>query len=273
MTIAFIGGGNMGIALIGGMIARGRAAEDFVVVEPSVSQRATLEGRFPGLRAFEAATRDALAEASLVVLAVKPQQMRAACTSVAPFVHAVPAVLSIAAGTHCADIARWLGGYARIVRAMPNTPAMVGAGISGVYAGPDVDVAGRAAATAVLEAAGEVLWCAREEALDAVTGVSASGPAYVFYFLEALEQAALELGFAEADARRLAYATFAGSVKLAQASSLDPATLRAQVTSKGGTTERGVATLDAGSVRQTFIDAVKAAAARAQELGAASGKD
>ena len=100
-----------------------------------------------------------------------------------------------------------------------------------------------------------------------------SGPAYVFYFLEALEQAALELGFAEADARRLAYATFAGSVKLAQASSLDPATLRAQVTSKGGTTERGVATLDAGSVRQTFIDAVKAAAARAQELGAASGKD
>ena len=272
MTIAFVGGGNMAIALIGGMIARGRAAADFAVIEPSAAQRDVLAGRFAGLRTFDVPARDVFAGATLAVLAVKPQQMRAACTALAPFVHAVPAVLSIAAGTRSADIARWLGDYARIVRAMPNTPALVGAGISGVWAGADVDVAGRATATSVLEAAGEVLWCAREDALDAVTGISGSGPAYVFYFLEALEQAALELGFAAADARRLAYATFAGSVKLAQASRADPATLRAQVTSKGGTTERGIATLDACAVRQAIVDAVKAAAARAQELGAADGK-
>jgi len=273
MSITFIGAGNMATAIAGGLIGRGRRPGEIAFVDPVAEQRAKLAAQYPGARTFAAPGADAVAGATIVVLAVKPQQMREACTALAPHVARVPVVLSIAAGTRSRDIARWLGGYARIVRAMPNTPAMVGAGISGVYAGPDVDVAGRAAATAVLEAAGEVLWCAREEALDAVTGVSASGPAYVFYFLEALEQAALELGFAEADARRLAYATFAGSVKLAQASSLDPATLRAQVTSKGGTTERGVATLDAGSVRQTFIDAVKAAAARAQELGAASGKD
>jgi pyrroline-5-carboxylate reductase len=273
MTIAFVGGGNMASALIGGMIARGRPAADFAVVEPFAATREALAGRYPGVRVHAEGAREAFAGATLVVLAVKPQQMRAACTVLAPFVHAVPAVLSIAAGTRSADIARWLGGYARIVRAMPNTPALVGAGISGAFAGEDVDTAGRASAAAVLEAAGDVLWVKREAMLDAVTGVSGSGPAYVFYCLEALERAALELGFAEADARQLAYATFAGAVKLAQASPADPATLRAQVTSKGGTTERGIATLEAGAVAQAIVDAAKAAAARARELGEEAGKD
>ena len=156
---------------------------------------------------------------------------------------------------------------------MPNTPALVGKGISGVYAGPEVDAAGRALAAGVLEAAGEVIWVASERMLDAVTGVSGSGPAYVFYFLEACEEAAVKLGFAPAEARRLAYATFAGAIALAQGSDAPPATLRAQVTSKGGTTERAVAVMEAGAVKTTIIAAVAAAAERAQELGDAFGSE
>jgi pyrroline-5-carboxylate reductase len=172
----------------------------------------------------------------------------------------------------CADLSRWLGGYKRIVRAMPNTPALVGAGISVLYAMPGASAAAKLAAP-VLETCGEILWCEREQDLDAVTAVSGSGPAYVFFFLEALEQAAIELGLPAAEARRLAYATFEGSMRLARASSEAPATLRANVTSKGGTTAAALDVLDAGGVRARFIDAVKAAAARATALGDALAKD
>ncbi len=270
MKLVFVGGGNMAAALIGGLVARGHAPRDVVVVDPSATQRAALAGRFPGLVATAAVDADAMRGATLAVLAVKPQQLREACAALAPHVHAMPAVLSIAAGVRCAEIARWLGDYPRIVRAMPNTPALIGQGISGVYAMPDVAEQGRAAALAVLEAAGQVVTCPREAALDAVTGVSGSGPAYVFYFIEGLVAAALELGFGEADARKLAYATFAGSVALAEASPDEPAVLRARVTSKGGTTAAGIAVLDAAAVKQHFVDAVKAAAARARELGDAA---
>jgi pyrroline-5-carboxylate reductase len=273
MTTVIIGGGNMAGALIGALVGRGVPGSDFVIIEPVAGQRHALSQRFSGIRCRETLAAEALAGAQLAVLAVKPQQLREACAALAPMVEGVPAVLSIAAGVRCADIARWLGGYTRLVRAMPNTPALIGQGISGVYAMEDVDVAGRAAAVAVLEAAGQVLWCPREEALDAVTGVSGSGPAYVFYFLEGLVEAAMELGFGESDARRLAYATFSGSMALAQRSEAEPATLRTQVTSKGGTTERGIAVLEAAAVKQRFIDAVKAAAARARELGDAAGRD
>ncbi len=267
MLITFIGGGNMAVAIAGGMVARGHATSELAVVEPGAEQRARLAARFPGARLYEQVVTDAVAGSALVVLAVKPQQMREACGALAPFVASVPAVLSIAAGTRSTDIARWLGGYARIVRAMPNTPALVGAGISGLFAASGVGAESRATAGAVLEACGETLWVDDERVLDAVTGVSGSGPAYVFYFLEGLEAAALELGFDPAAARKLAYATFAGAVKLAQASDADPATLRAQVTSKGGTTERAISMLEAEAVKGKFIAAVKAAAARATELG------
>jgi pyrroline-5-carboxylate reductase len=178
----------------------------------------------------------------------------------------VPLVLTIAAGVRCADLSGWLGGYDRIVRAMPNTPALIGAGISGLYATPPARP-NAAAAVRVLEACGEVILCEHESDLDAVTGVSGSGPAYVFYFLEALEQAAKDLGLAAGDARKLAYATFAGSIALAQQSPEPPATLRANVTSRGGTTARALDVLDAAQVNLHFIAAVKAAAARARELG------
>jgi pyrroline-5-carboxylate reductase len=275
MGITFIGGGNMATALIGGMLARGHAAAELRVVEPVAEQRERLAARFPGIDLLPAIDARATDAVDLVVFAVKPQQTRAAARALAPHLGAAtpPVVLTIVAGIRLADLARWLGAAARLVRAMPNTPALIGKGISGVYAGPEVDAAGRALAGSVLEAAGEVVWVAEEPMLVAVTGVSGSGPAYVFYFLEACEEAAQKLGFAPAEARRLAYATFAGAIALAQGSAATPMTLRAQVTSKGGTTERALAVMEASAVKATIVAAVVAAAERAQELGDAFGSE
>ncbi|HYR01532.1 MAG TPA: pyrroline-5-carboxylate reductase [Casimicrobiaceae bacterium] len=271
---AFIGGGNMASALAGGMLARGARAEALRVVEPLPAQRAKLAARFPGVALYAEATGAAVAGADVVVLAVKPQQMSAAARALAPHLGADSGVvLSIAAGIRLVDLGRWLGGYRQLVRAMPNTPALVGRGISGAFAAPGVDARARDRCAAVLEAGGKIVWVGDEAMLDAVTGVSGSGPAYVFYFLEALETAARELGFSAADARALAYATFDGAVALAQASAEDPAALRAQVTSKGGTTERAIAALEDGDVRARIVAAVKAAAARARELGDELGRN
>ena len=275
MPIAFIGGGNMATALIGGMLARGAAVAEFRVVEPLAEARASLAVRFPGIALHTDCTREAVADAALVVLAVKPQQMRLAAEALAPHLAGVPApvVLSIAAGIRLSDLVRWLHGHGGLARAIPNTPALVGKGISGAFAAVSVDAAGRALVSSVLAAAGEQVWVENEAMLDAVTAVSGSGPAYVFYFLEALEAAAHDLGFAPADARRLAYATFAGAMALAQASPEEPAVLRAQVTSKGGTTERALASMEADAVKAKIVTAVKAAALRAGELGDAFGRD
>ncbi len=273
MSLLFVGGGNMATALVSGVIARGRTAADIAIVEPDLAKRTQLESRFAGVRCIADATHASLAGVTLVVLAVKPLMVSTVCKTLAASIHAVPAVLSIAAGVRIADMTRWLGGYTRIVRAMPNTPALVGAGISGIYATPDVPEQGLAEAHEVLRAAGDIVACPREAALDAVTGVSGSGPAYVFYFLEGLTEAALELGFAEADARKLAYATFAGAIKLAQASDADPRVLRAQVTTPGGTTERAITLMEAANVKRHFVDAVKAAAARSREFGDAAGRE
>lgn len=272
MNISFIGGGNMATALIGGMIDKGADTRAFRVVEPFPEQQDKLAERFPGIGLFGEPTAGAIEGAELVVMAVKPQQMREAALALAPFIPEIPVTMSIAAGTRIVDLARWLGGYARIVRAMPNTPSLIGAGISGIFAPVGVDAGSRMLAERVLEAAGAVVWVEREEMLDAVTGVSASGPAYVFYFLEALEQSAREMGFSAADARKLTYATFDGAIKLAQASEFEPAILRAQVTSKGGTTERALATMEAAGVKAAIVRAAKAAAERAREMGEALGK-
>jgi pyrroline-5-carboxylate reductase len=269
----FIGGGNMATALIGGRIAAGAKAGDFGVVEPLSSQRDALRARFSGIHVSAKTAAEVIAGASVVVFAVKPQHMPAAARALAPHVDRVPVVLTIAAGIRMSDMSRWLGGYRRIVRAMPNTPALVGAGVSGVYAAPDVDTNAREAAAAILRAGGEIIWCKDEAMLDGVTGVSGSGPAYVFYFLEALEDAARELGFSAADARLLSYATFSGAMALAKKSEAEPAALRAQVTSKGGTTERALATLEANHVKASVIAAVKDAAKRAQEMGDEFGKE
>jgi pyrroline-5-carboxylate reductase len=273
MNIAFIGGGNMATAIIGGLIAGGANPREFRVVEPQRPQQDKLVGLFPGIGIFGETSAGAVDGADIVVLAIKPQQMREAAHALASHVADVPVVMTIAAGVRLADLSRWLGGYPRLVRAMPNTPALIREGISGAFALPDAGARGSELAERVLEGVGKVLWLAREDLLDAVTGVSGSGPAYVFYFLEGLEQAAQDLGFTKAEARTLAYATFAGTIKLAGGSDLEPAILRAQVTSKGGTTERAIGLLEADAVKSRFVAAVKAAAGRAKELGDALGAE
>jgi pyrroline-5-carboxylate reductase len=271
MNITFIGGGNMATAIIGGLVNGGADARDFRVVEPLRAQQDKLVSLFPGIGIFGEASAGAADGADIVVMVVKPQQMREAATAIAAHVPDIAVVMSIAAGVRLDDISRWLGGYLRLVRAIPNTPALIREGISGMFALPEAGASERALAERVLEGVGSVLWVDHEDMLDAVTGVSGSGPAYVLYFLEGLEQAAQELGFSKADARTLAYATFAGTIKLASGSLLEPAILRAQVTSKGGTTERAVAMLEGDAVKAKFVAAVKAAAVRAKELGDALG--
>lgn len=265
MNISIVGGGNMARALVGGLIARGHDPGSFRVVEIDSEARAAIAARF-GVTTFAVIETPAVDKADVVVIAVKPHNVRAVAVELASVLHR-QVVLTIAAGIRLSDLSRWLGGYRRLVRAMPNTPALIGAGIAGLFAMPGVDAEGRTCAAAVLEAVGATLWCEREEDLDAVTGVSGSGPAYVFYFMEALDAAARELGFGPEDARRLALATFSGAVRLAEQSESEPAVLRAQVTSKGGTTERGIATLEEARVKEAIAAAVRAAATRAREMG------
>jgi pyrroline-5-carboxylate reductase len=270
MKATFLGGGNMGAAIIGGLVARGFPASDITVIDPGPAARAGLASRF-GVAVREAAGTD-LPVADALVLAVKPQQMREAVRQLLPLDPAT-VVVTIAAGIRIADLARWLGGHAAIVRAMPNTPALVHAGVTGLYAPPAVGAEGRSRAESLLGAVGETVWLPREEDLDAVTAVSGSGPAYVFYFIEALEQAAREMGIAPEAARALALGTFAGAAKLAAVRGEDPAVLRAQVTSKGGTTERALGEMEGAALKARFIEAVKAAGARSRELGEQLGRD
>jgi pyrroline-5-carboxylate reductase len=270
MNILFIGGGNMAAAIIGGLIAKGLAPSALHAVDVLPEALSRLEKQF-GIRTSADASA-AAAGAACVVLAVKPQQMREVATALAPALKG-QLVISIAAGIRGSDLARWLGPSAHVVRAMPNTPALVTAGITGLYAMPGVSSRQRQEVENILAAVGATFWVDRENQLDAVTAVSGSGPAYVFYFIEALEQAGRELGLSPEVARQSALATFAGAVKLATTDGADPATLRARVTSKGGTTERAIAVLDDAAVKTAFIRAVRAAAERAAEMGDALGKD
>ena len=271
MSVLFIGGGNMGRALVGGLLAQGRAREDIVVVEQDAAARARLEGEF-GVRAAAAVDAGLTAAAQTILLAVKPQNLREVARGLAPLL-AGQLVISIAAGIRLADLSRWLGGHDNLIRVMPNTPALIRRGIAGLHAGPAVGAAARATAEDILGAVGDTLWCEREAQLDAVTAVSGSGPAYLFYVLEALIEAGEALGFGPEEARRLAYATAGGAVALAQQSAETPAVLRAQVTSKGGTTAAAVAVLEERAVKAAFVAAIRAADARSAELGDLLGRD
>ena len=263
MKVAFVGGGNMAGALIGGMLEAGFSANDIDVLEIDIARGAELSERYR-VRAH-AAPGAWLSAAEVIVLAVKPQQMRAAVDSIKPYLKQ-PLVLSIAAGVRATTIASWIGSD-RIVRAMPNTPALIRAGISGVAALAGVNTEQKAVAERILKAVGEVIWLDYEEMLDPVTAVSGSGPAYVFFFIEAMQQAARELGLDDAAARALCVQTFIGAARLA-AESQDPiALLRERVTSKGGTTAAALASLDADGVKQAIVKAVRAASVRARELG------
>ena len=285
MRVVFIGGGNMGRALAGGMIAQGRVPSTIDVVEISPEARERMQ-RDLGVRTFADPTSAGLEDAAVIVIAVKPQSMRETARALAPKLStpliissalatqlSTPLIISIAAGIRLDDLSRWLNGYQRLVRAMPNTPALIRKGITGLYAHPSVTDQARAAAQEILGAVGDTIWCDREEQIDAITAVSGSGPAYVFYFLEAMIAGAESLGLSSEDARRLAYATASGAIKLAAQSSDSPSVLRAQVTSKGGTTEAALAILEAREVKAALIDAIAEADARARELGRLLGSD
>ena len=268
--MTFIGGGNMAAALIGGLIGRGHAPEGMRVVEPQAEARARLAAQFGVACVDSVAAAPPLGEA--VVLAVKPQQMRAAAQALQPRL-ARELVITIAAGIRLVDLSRWLGGYATLVRCMPNTPALIGAGITGLYANAAVNAEQRALAESILGAVGATLWVPEESLLDPVTAISGSGPAYVLYFIEAVQQAAQEMGFSATDAKKLAVETFVGTARLAAQSAESAAVLRERVTSKGGTTERALASMDTDQVKALIVRALHAANQRAHELGEQLGAD
>jgi pyrroline-5-carboxylate reductase len=261
--IAFIGGGNMASAILGGLIREGQPPSRFLVVEPHEPQRARLLAEL-GIQAWPAADAS-LSIASLVIWAVKPQQFGEASAACAGSL-AGALQLSIMAGVRCEAIVK-ASGSERVVRAMPNTPALIGRGICGLYATPAVTTAERVRIEQVLAPTGSSVWVQREADLDAVTALSGSGPAYVFYFIEAMVQAGTAMGLDRETARRLAQETFAGAAALAMQSQDEPATLRERVTSKGGTTYAAITSLEAQGVKQAFVNALLAAQRRAEELG------
>ena len=266
--IAFIGGGNMASALIGGLRRAGMAAVQIVVVEPLEAQRDKLAAEF-GVTA-SAAAGPALAGATVVVWAVKPQLFAQAAVPVAAFVSGA-LQLSVMAGIRSQTIAAATGSAA-VVRAMPNTPALIGRGIAGLYARDAVTAEQRALVESLLAPTGALLWVGREADLDAVTALSGSGPAYVFYIVEAMMAAATEMGLSAEQGRQLALATFDGAAELARRSPMHPSELRAQVTSKGGTTFAALSVLEAEGVKAAFVKALRAAQHRAAELGDEFGK-
>ncbi len=272
MKLAFIGGGNMAQALIVGLKNQQFAMQNITVIELDANKRGELERL--GVNATDTLTSVTVCD--VIVLAIKPQQLPAMAKTLATIL-TKQLVISIAAGIRLSDLSRWLGNdsanYTAIIRAMPNTPAQIQAGVTGLYALPSVSHAQIALANQVLSAAGATIWLDSEEKLDAVTAISGSGPAYVFYLIEALQEAALALGLNAEQAKQLSIATFKGASLLAEASNTPINTLREQVTSKGGTTEQGLLSLQDSQVKQSIILAAKKACERAKSLGIELGRD
>jgi pyrroline-5-carboxylate reductase len=266
-TIAFIGGGNMARSLIGGLVARGHPAARLRVAEPLAALREALAADF-GV-GCEAAAGRAADGASVWVLAVKPQVLQSVCESLAPLAQSQrPLVVSIAAGVTIAKVDRWLGGGLAVVRCMPNTPALLGAGAAGLHANQRVSPDQRATAQALMQAAGLAVWIPEEALMDAVTGLSGSGPAYVFLLAEAMQAAGEAQGLAPETARRLVRQTLLGAARMLSESDESAATLRQRVTSPGGTTQAALDAFEAGGFRELVAGAIDAATRRGRELGA-----
>ena len=263
--ITFIGAGNMASAIIGGLIDSGVSPSDITATAPNESELTPLAARL-GINT-NTDNNAAVEDADVVVLAVKPQIMRSVCEAMRDNVQQQSAlIISIAAGLDAATIDQWLGGNNALVRCMPNTPALVGIGASGLYANSAVSEEQRTLATQLMEAVGIVEWVAEESLLDAVTAVSGSAPAYFFLMFEAMEEAAVKLGLPAATARRLAIQTALGAATMAQRSDKDPATLKQNVMSPGGTTERAIQHMEDAQLRATIADAMQACAQRAEAM-------
>jgi len=269
---AFIGGGNMARSLVGGLLARAHPPAAIRVADPDPEARTRIAAL--GNVTTTADGLDALATADIAVLAVKPQALAHALAPLAATLAQLrPLLVSIAAGVRSSAITRWSGGAAPVIRCMPNTPALVGAGISALYAGPGVGDLERARATELLNAVGQTVWVEDEAQLDTVTAVSGSGPAYFFRFLEALADAGVDAGLPRETASRLALHTALGAARMAAETGEDPAELRRQVTSRGGTTEAALAALDDARIDAIVARAVTAAAERSRQLAAELSRD
>ena len=268
-TIAFVGGGNIASALIGGLLKRGLPVAQIQVVELLESQRAVLAQQF-GIEALSM-PGPALAQAATVVWAVKPQTFKDAALQTR--FHTKNALhVSVAAGIRSDSMAHWLGTQ-RVIRTMPNTPALIGKGITALFARGGATPADRAAAEAIIKTTGDFLWLSDEAQLDAVTALSGSGPAYVFYFIEAMIEAGMNMGLTREQSHQLAVGTFVGASALAQEASDPPEVLRARVTSKGGTTFAALTSMAQDDVKMQFMRAMHAARQRAKELGDEFGAD
>jgi len=269
--VAIIGGGQMARALVGGWLARGAPAENIAIADPAEAQRDWLARRFQQI-ALHADNAKAAAQDNVWVMAVKPQQLAEVAGALAILAaEQRPLVISIVAGIGAADLSRWLGGHASVVRAMPNRPALIGAGVTGLYAGSEVHDNDRATTERLLEAVGTAVWVGSESDIDLVTAVSGSGPAYFFLLIELLEAAAIAQGLPPEVARKLAVGTAAGAAALAKASGEEPSVLREQVTSKGGTTAAALEVFREAGLDMIVARAVAAAAERSREIAAEFG--
>jgi len=264
-TIGFIGAGNMARSLAGGLLANGWDRSQILLADPDAGQRQTMK-ELLGLAAY--ADNGAVAgRADVLVLAIKPQFLKTVATQLAPMVQEKqPLVISIAAGIRATDLQRWLGGKQAIVRAMPNTAALIGSGATGMIANDRVDASGRDEAESILRSVGVAVWVKNEDQLDVVTALSGSGPAYFFLLMEALEQAAIEHGLGRETARLLTLETAFGAAKMALEGGEEPAQLRRRVTSPGGTTERAITVLEDAGIHAAIRRAVAAAVERSREL-------
>ncbi|MGZ5819234.1 MAG: pyrroline-5-carboxylate reductase [Burkholderiaceae bacterium] len=270
LKIGFIGGGNMATALLGGLANKLTAGNNIHVVDRNPDALQKLSQQFGVTTAQQIGTP--IAQADVIVLAVKPQQMKEVIAELRPHIGS-QLVLSIAAGIRAVDLSRWLNNHQAIVRTMPNTPALIGKGITGMVALSGVSPQQRDAADAIMRAVGTTVWLDDEALIDPVTAVSGSGPAYVFYFIEAMQQAAQEMGLTAEQGTQLAIATFVGASELAAQSSEPISVLRERVTSKGGTTYAALTSMEASGVKDAIGKALKAAAARGKELGEEFGRD
>jgi pyrroline-5-carboxylate reductase len=264
LKIGFIGGGNMASALISGLVKVLDSATQIHVVDLNPTGLEQLRERFGVSTSLQ--MDEALRDLDVIVFAVKPQSMREVMTQFAPFL-SQQLLLSVAAGIRASDISRWLNGYPKIARAMPNTPAMLGLGMSGLFALDGLSADERQQTTNIMQAVGKTVWVQDESMIDAVTAVSGSGPAYVFYFIEALQEAAVSIGFSPEDANILALQTFRGAAELATTSTEAVHVLRERVTSKGGTTYAALCSFDESQIKAAIAQGVKAAAARGKQLG------
>ncbi|MFT6551119.1 MAG: pyrroline-5-carboxylate reductase [Zhongshania marina] len=265
MRIGFIGGGNMASSIIGGLVASGMSASNIWASDPNADSLAKLKSVAPVNTGSD--NLALIAEVNVLILAVKPQIMKLVAQDIAAAVQThQPLVISIAAGVTSGSLATWLGGKPAIVRCMPNTPALVRSGATGLYANAQVNDAQRKQAATILEAVGLALWVDQEDQLDAVTALSGSGPAYFFLVMEAMQAAGREMGLSDEVANQLTLQTALGAAQMAITSDVDAAELRRRVTSPKGTTERAVNILEDGGLRQLFANALNGARIRAEEL-------